>query len=59
MQPMRYVDIFGMADLFSFKLFNKTDWTPEQIQQLPQAVITVLDANSVALVKGGDSFELR
>ena len=56
MQPMRYVDIFGRADLFSFKLFNKTDWTPEQIQQLPQAVITVLDADSVALVKGGDSF---
>lgn len=35
--PVRYCDVMGGADLFSFKLFNKTDWTQEQIQRLPLA----------------------
>ena len=35
--PVRYCDVMGKADLFSFKLFNKTDWTKEQSQRLPFA----------------------
>lgn len=35
--PVRYCDVMGKADLFSFKLFNKTDWTHEQSQRLPFA----------------------
>lgn len=35
--PVRYCDIMGGADLFSFRLFNKTDWTQAQIQRLPLA----------------------
>lgn len=35
--PVRYCDVMGGADLFSFKLFNKTDWTQAQIQRLPLA----------------------
>jgi len=35
--PVRYCDVMGGADLFSFQLFNKTDWTKEQIQRLPLA----------------------
>ncbi len=56
MQPMRYVDVLGRADLFSFKLFHKTNWTPEQAQKLPQAVISVSDGESTALVKGGNNY---
>ena len=35
--PVRYCDVMGKADLFSFKLFNKTDWTQAQSQRLPFA----------------------
>ena len=35
--PVRYCDVMGGADLFSFRLFNKTDWTKAQIQRLPLA----------------------
>lgn len=35
--PVRYCDVMGGADLFSFRLFNKTDWTQTQIQRLPLA----------------------
>jgi len=37
MLPVRYCDVMGKADLFSFRLFNKTDWTMEQTQRLPFA----------------------
>lgn len=39
-QSFRYVDLFGRADLFRFKLFNKTNWTSGEIQQLPKVVLT-------------------
>ncbi len=55
MQPLRYCDVKGRADLFSFKLFNKDGWSFEESQKLPQAVINVKDADSIALVKGGDN----
>ena len=35
--PVRYCDVMGKADLFSFRLFNKEDWTMEQAQRLPFA----------------------
>ncbi len=35
-QPMRYVDIFGRADLAKFKLFVKNNWTQEESMKLPQ-----------------------
>ncbi len=37
-QSFRYVDVMGRADLFTFRLFNKTNWTRAQSQQLPKAV---------------------
>lgn len=39
LQPLRYVDVMGRADLFTFRLFNKTDWTFEETQKLPKASI--------------------
>lgn len=36
-QSHRYVDVMGRADLFTFRLFNKTNWTIEQARQLPKA----------------------
>lgn len=39
MLPVRYCDVMGKADLFSFKLFNKDDWTIKQIQRLPFAEV--------------------
>lgn len=35
--PVRYCDVMGKADLFSFKLFNKTNWTQQQSRRLPFA----------------------
>lgn len=40
LQSLRYCDVLGRADLFTFMLFNKETWTHEQAQQLPKAVIT-------------------
>ena len=37
MQPLRYVDIMGRADLFRFSLFYKDSWTSDEIQTLPKA----------------------
>ena len=37
MLPVRYCDVMGKADLFNFRLFNKTDWTKAQAQRLPFA----------------------
>lgn len=39
MLPVRYCDVMGKADLFSFKLFNKDDWTIKQTQRLPFAEV--------------------
>lgn len=37
MQSVRYCDVMGRADLFSFRLFNKTNWTLAQARRLPYA----------------------
>ena len=37
-QSCRYVDVMGRADLFTFRLFSKSNWTRSQAQQLPKAV---------------------
>lgn len=37
MQPVRYCDIMGRADLFNFRLFRKTNWTLAQARRLPFA----------------------
>lgn len=37
MIPVRYCDVMGKADLFSFRLFNKIDWTRNEAQRLPFA----------------------
>lgn len=37
MQSVRYCDVMGRADLFSFRLFNKTNWTLAQARRLPFA----------------------
>lgn len=37
LQPVRYCDVYGRADLFDFKLFHKDDWTIEQARRLPFA----------------------
>lgn len=36
MQPVRYVDVFGRADYFEFKLFSKGDVTYAEAQNLPR-----------------------
>ncbi len=47
-QSHRYVDVMGRADLFTFRLFRKTDWTHEQAQKLPMAVITPSESDCIA-----------
>lgn len=37
-QSHRYCDVMGRADLFTFRLFSKSNWTRLQAQQLPKAV---------------------
>lgn len=44
-QSHRYVDVMGRADLFTFRLFNKSDWTSEQAQALPKAIINPFDSD--------------
>lgn len=46
LQPLRYVDVMGRADLFTFRLFNKTDWSFEQTQKLPKASIIPTEIDS-------------
>ncbi|MCH5163085.1 MAG: hypothetical protein J1G38_06305, partial [Clostridiales bacterium] len=58
MQPLRYVDVLGRADLMSFRLFHKTDWEPEQVQKLPQAIVSVSDSDSIVRVPGGDNWAI-
>ena len=55
MQPMRYVDTYGRADLFSFKLFNKTDWSHSEAQKLPRAVVNPDKADCIVAVQGNDT----
>lgn len=56
MQPFRYVDVMGRADLMSFKLFSKSDWTFDQTQKLPQAIVSVSDSDSIVRVPGGNDY---
>lgn len=37
-QAYRYCDIMGRADLFKFRLFNKLDWTNEEMRSLPKPI---------------------
>jgi hypothetical protein len=37
LQPVRYCDVLGRADLFEFVLFNKANWTLAQSRRLPFA----------------------
>lgn len=62
LQSVRYCDIMGRAELFSFKLFNKEDWTIEQSQALPkatyipsqqEAIILLPEPYSICLEKDG------
>jgi len=39
LQPVRYTDVYGRADLFDFKLFHKNDWNMTQIRRLPFAEV--------------------
>jgi len=56
MQPFRYVDVLGRADLMTFRLFSKTDWTFEQAQKLPQAIVSISDSDSIVRVPGGENW---
>lgn len=47
-QSVRYCDIMGRADLYAFRLFNKTDWSYEQAQQLPKACIEPTPIDCIA-----------
>lgn len=53
-QSMRYVDIMGRADLFRFALFHKNDWTYEEAQCLPMAIID-MPQNNVIGIQGGEN----
>lgn len=53
-QSLRYVDIMGRADLFRFVLFHKNDWTDEQSQRLPQAVISPPQRSVIGVQGGGE-----
>lgn len=55
-QPMRYVDIFGRADLVDFRLFYKGEWEQDESMKLPQAVIEPQVNQSFAAVQGENNF---
>ena len=57
-QSMRYCDIMGRADLMRFKLFYKAAWEHTQAQQLPKAVLTPTNQETVAAVQGGDNMAI-
>ena len=40
----------------SFKLFSKSDWTFDQTQKLPQAIVSVPDSDSIVRVPGGNNY---
>lgn len=58
MQPMRYCDMFGRADLMQFGLFYKNNWTAEQTQALPRAEETMVPSDFVAKTPTGYSIAL-
>lgn len=45
-QSVRYCDIMGRADLFSFKLFYKNDWTYTEQQTLPRVLDVNIDSDN-------------
>lgn len=47
LQSVRYCDIMGRADLFNFRLFNKSDWNYIQSQSLPKACIEPTEEESI------------
>ena len=47
LQSVRYCDIMGRADLFTFRLFNKSNWTHDQSQALPKACIEPTESESI------------
>lgn len=63
LQPVRYCDVYGRADLFDFKLFYKNDWSDDQVKRLPfagggdfapteqQATILIPESLSIGLDK--------
>lgn len=46
-QSHRYVDVMGRADLFTFRLFHKLDWSHSQAQQLPKASYVPTESESL------------
>lgn len=54
LQSIRYCDIMGRADLFSFRLFNKTNWNFKQSQSLPKACIEPAENESIAYLPLGE-----
>lgn len=50
LQPIRYCDILGRADLFNFRLFNKTDWEFSDLQKLPRVDTVPEDSSCLALL---------
>jgi hypothetical protein len=50
LQPLRYCDLLGRADLFQFRLFYKDNdsWAFAEKQGLPKAVVVPAEAESVA-----------
>ena len=50
MRSLRYCDIYGRADLFRFKLFYKQEWSFEQSQALPKAVLEPDEVDCFAYV---------
>lgn len=49
-QSHRYVDIMGRADLFTFKLFYKCEWTREEARCLPKAATIPSDKESIVFL---------
>jgi len=57
-QPVRYVDIMGRADLFEFKLINKTNWTKTEVQSMPKVLNVPADSDASMLTPVGLSIAL-
>ncbi len=45
-QAVRYCDLFGRADLYTFRLFYKDNWEYAQAQALPKACIEPMEEES-------------
>lgn len=55
MQSYRYVDIYGRAKYFKFRLFNKSDMTYEEAQALPGIVRIESDKEGKGVIKKLDT----